>query len=386
MDGVNGARQQLIPMRFWASGATPPSSRRRAPYRRLAKRHHPDVQAGACGRTGCDASTRRGDPLQPGRARPVRRRSHRAWPGGRHWSVARRQATRPRHGPRGARGRLRHLQPAPTYHRRMSRPIPPMSGYGRGSRDDRDRPRCIVALFVGLLPFPLFDLRYSSLRGQSSGASRIATDAPAIVPRCPGKARDPSAAPRRDPPSTGCQRNAAGSTSRPGRVIRALDVRPGMLVGDLGPGVGHFTFRLARAVEPAGVVYALDASQRTLDELMGTADEEAITTLRTIKVPRDRLQVLEPVISLRPQRPPPPCPTDRITSRRRAFISSPMRRSSRVTTRGFAGSVVPACVIAEPAAARDGGRRDCSVATHDIVRGYFFGLFEVAADPARASK
>lgn len=54
----------------------------------------------------------------------------------------------------------------------------------------------------------------------------------------------------------------------PDAVIRVLNVRPGMLVGDLGPGAGQFTFRLARAVEPNGVVYALDASQRTLDELM----------------------------------------------------------------------------------------------------------------------
>ena len=48
----------------------------------------------------------------------------------------------------------------------------------------------------------------------------------------------------------------------PGRGVRVLDLQPGMLVADLGPGAGHFTFRLARAVEPNGVVYALDASQR----------------------------------------------------------------------------------------------------------------------------
>lgn len=59
----------------------------------------------------------------------------------------------------------------------------------------------------------------------------------------------------------------------PQAVIAALDVRPGMSVADLGPGAGHFTLRLARAVEPDGVVYALDANGRVLDELRDTAKE-----------------------------------------------------------------------------------------------------------------
>ena len=33
----------------------------------------------------------------------------------------------------------------------------------------------------------------------------------------------------------------------PDAVIRVLDLRPGMIVADLGPGVGHFTLRMARA-------------------------------------------------------------------------------------------------------------------------------------------
>ena len=66
----------------------------------------------------------------------------------------------------------------------------------------------------------------------------------------------------------------------PDAVIRVLDLRPGMVVADLGPGAGHFTLRLARAVEPNGVVYALDASQKTLDDLTQAADNRAIATLR----------------------------------------------------------------------------------------------------------
>ena len=73
----------------------------------------------------------------------------------------------------------------------------------------------------------------------------------------------------------------------PDAVVAALELRPGMVVADLGPGDGHFTLRMARAVDPDGVVYAVDASQGTLDELMAAATEREITTLRPVRVARD---------------------------------------------------------------------------------------------------
>lgn len=45
---------------------------------------------------------------------------------------------------------------------------------------------------------------------------------------------------------------------QPERVIELLDLRNGNTVADIGAGSGYFTFRLARAVGPQGIVYALD--------------------------------------------------------------------------------------------------------------------------------
>ena len=161
-----------------------------------------------------------------------------------------------------------------------------------------------------------------------------------------------------------------------------------MLVGDLGPGAGHFTLRLARAVEPAGVVYALDASQRTLDDLMGTAEEEAITTLRTIKVPRDRLQVPEPVDLLFVSATYHHLPNRsnyfaevRLHLRPGARVAILESRREGWLARWRPHASSPSQLQREMA---DAGYR--LVATHDIVRGYFFGLFEVAADSAQAPK
>ena len=56
---------------------------------------------------------------------------------------------------------------------------------------------------------------------------------------------------------------------KPERVIRAIGVRRGQVVADVGAGPGFFALRLARAVGPAGHVYAVDPEPALLDVLRG---------------------------------------------------------------------------------------------------------------------
>jgi ubiquinone/menaquinone biosynthesis C-methylase UbiE len=179
---------------------------------------------------------------------------------------------------------------------------------------------------------------------------------------------------------------AAGSrTDRlrdPDSVIAALDVRPGMIVGDLGPGAGHFTLRLARAVEPDGIVYALDASEKTLAELLTDADERGITNLRPVRVPRDRLQVPQPVdllfVSATYHHLPEP---RRYFTEARAFLRPGGRlailesRREGLLARWLAPHASPPDRLQRELA--DAGHR--LLATHDLVPGYWYGVFEVAA-------
>src|SRR5688572_22080279 len=47
---------------------------------------------------------------------------------------------------------------------------------------------------------------------------------------------------------------------KPHEVLKALDLKPGETIADIGAGTGYFTFRLAHHVGDKGKVYAVDVS------------------------------------------------------------------------------------------------------------------------------
>jgi predicted methyltransferase len=81
----------------------------------------------------------------------------------------------------------------------------------------------------------------------------------------------------------------------PDAVVAALGLRPGERVADLGPGYGHFTLRLARAVAPGGVCYAADADPDVLHDLDRAASERGVTNLKAAPTSPRRLELPEPV-------------------------------------------------------------------------------------------
>src|SRR5512143_187294 len=54
---------------------------------------------------------------------------------------------------------------------------------------------------------------------------------------------------------------------RPDRVMDALGIADGSVVGDLGAGGGWFTIRLARRVGPNGIVYAEDVQPQMIEAI-----------------------------------------------------------------------------------------------------------------------
>lgn len=63
---------------------------------------------------------------------------------------------------------------------------------------------------------------------------------------------------------------------RPDLVMKALALKPGDLVADLGCGTGYFSWRMAKAVGPTGVVYGVEIQQEMLDLLAVKMKERGV--------------------------------------------------------------------------------------------------------------
>ena len=74
---------------------------------------------------------------------------------------------------------------------------------------------------------------------------------------------------------------------QPDRVIATLKLRPGDQVADLGAGSGYFTFKLAKAVGPAGKVYAVDIDREMTDLIARQAQKDSVTNVETILAKAD---------------------------------------------------------------------------------------------------
>jgi len=57
------------------------------------------------------------------------------------------------------------------------------------------------------------------------------------------------------------------------QVVEALGIKPGMRIADVGAGTGLYTMLFARAVGPAGLVYAVDISESFVASIEARAKE-----------------------------------------------------------------------------------------------------------------
>jgi SAM-dependent methyltransferase len=87
------------------------------------------------------------------------------------------------------------------------------------------------------------------------------------------------------------ERKERDAYQKPEEVMHALALRPGEKVADVGAGTGYFAVRVARAVGPGGVVWAVDIAQELLDYLARRAQEEGLSNVRIVKVSPDDPQL-----------------------------------------------------------------------------------------------
>jgi Methyltransferase domain len=69
---------------------------------------------------------------------------------------------------------------------------------------------------------------------------------------------------------------------KPDQVVKALDLKNGDIVADIGAGSGYFSRRLAQAVAPGGKVYAVDVAADILAYLNERAGREGMHNITTV--------------------------------------------------------------------------------------------------------
>ncbi|HEY8515603.1 MAG TPA: class I SAM-dependent methyltransferase [Candidatus Binatia bacterium] len=74
---------------------------------------------------------------------------------------------------------------------------------------------------------------------------------------------------------------------QPARVVETLQIEPRAKVADLGAGGGYFTFRLADAVGPQGIVYAVDVDPDMTGYLRERAAKEGYTNVTVVEAAAD---------------------------------------------------------------------------------------------------
>jgi ubiquinone/menaquinone biosynthesis C-methylase UbiE len=68
----------------------------------------------------------------------------------------------------------------------------------------------------------------------------------------------------------------------PDKIMNAIGVKPGMVIGEPGAGKGYMTFYLAERIGGKGKVYANDISRSALDEIARRAEREGVKNIEIV--------------------------------------------------------------------------------------------------------
>ncbi len=75
------------------------------------------------------------------------------------------------------------------------------------------------------------------------------------------------------------ERAERDSWQKPDEVVKAIGLKPGIVVADIGAGSGYFTRRFAKAVQPNGKVYAVDIDKEVLNYLKEHTDKDLLNNI-----------------------------------------------------------------------------------------------------------
>ncbi len=81
-------------------------------------------------------------------------------------------------------------------------------------------------------------------------------------------------------------------------IVKALAVKPGQVIADIGAGTGLFTVPLAEATGPSGKVFAVDIAKKFLDHIRARAARSNLPNVQTVLGTARSLELPEASIDL----------------------------------------------------------------------------------------
>ncbi|HUL93011.1 MAG TPA: methyltransferase [Burkholderiales bacterium] len=82
--------------------------------------------------------------------------------------------------------------------------------------------------------------------------------------------------------ATWLERPERKEEEKPDRVLAALDLKPGMMVADVGAGSGYYSSRIAERLGPDGIVYAVDIQPGMIDILRMQMKQRRLSNVKAI--------------------------------------------------------------------------------------------------------
>jgi SAM-dependent methyltransferase len=86
---------------------------------------------------------------------------------------------------------------------------------------------------------------------------------------------------------------------QPKKLLKVLDLKPGLIVADIGAGSGYHSFRMAEKVGPKGKVLAVDIQKEMLDIIRRRMEKEKVDNIKPIlgteadpKLPADGVDLI----------------------------------------------------------------------------------------------
>lgn len=77
-------------------------------------------------------------------------------------------------------------------------------------------------------------------------------------------------------------KEASSPTNKPLDILESLNIKNGMVVGDIGSGGGYFSSKFSTKVGKQGQVYAIDVNQKFLDIIERNLEKNRINNVKTV--------------------------------------------------------------------------------------------------------